>query len=444
MKSRSQSARFLLAAGYGRAAASHRKMFLLVAGLVLAAAAAAIVGISPFTEPAFAQDQQSEYVISGPFVERAVKYDLSPPLRSMAPVTKPGKKAEDDNVSPPPNRIERPSTDPLVQSTVGNGAFNSEIPSPIISFDGITNACGCAPPDTQGEVGPNHYVEMVNLHFRIFNKAGTPLTAVMANNTLWSGFGGACQTENAGDPVTLYDQLADRWIMTQFTDPTGPPFFNCIAVSQTADPTGAWHRYAFSTPAFPDYPKYGVWPDAYYVNTRENPSVIGNLALNRAKMLVGDPSAEFVRFEVTQTGTGPNGMLPSDLDGTILPPAGAPNVFVGTRDNDAGAANDALLLWKFHVDFVTPANSTFTGPAVLPIAPFDTIYGSCSGTRLCIPQPGTTQLVDILSYRQRPTWRAAYRRFPDGHQAIVTNQSVEASASPLTAGMRWWEIRDPA
>ena len=138
-------------------------------------------------------------------------------------------------------------------------------------------------------------VTMANLHFQIFDKSGNSLFGPAANNTLWSGFGGPCQTENAGDPVVLYDQLADRWILTQFTA-NGPTFFECIAVSQTNDPTGSYFRYAISTGSnFPDYPKAGVWPDAYYFSTREflpngNFAGVGAYALDRAQALAGNPN----------------------------------------------------------------------------------------------------------------------------------------------------------
>ena len=129
--------------------------------------------------------------------------------------------------------------DPVVQRVLGKIG----IPAPIITFDGNSNLCGCSPPDPNGAVGPNHVVTMANLHFQIFNKSGQSLFGPAANNTLWSGFGGDCQTDNAGDPVVLYDQLADRWILTQFTS-SGPTFFECVAVSQTNDPTGSYFRYA--------------------------------------------------------------------------------------------------------------------------------------------------------------------------------------------------------
>ena len=154
--------------------------------------------------------------------------------------------------------------DPVVQRVLGKIG----IPAPIISFDGNSNLCGCSPPDPNGAVGPNHVVTMANLHFQIFDKSGNSLFGPAANNTLWSGFGGDCQTDNAGDPVVLYDQLADRWILTQL-----PPADRLSSsVSQSHRPTirlGLF-RYAISTGTnFPDYPKAGMWPDAYYFSTRE-------------------------------------------------------------------------------------------------------------------------------------------------------------------------------
>ena len=228
----------------------------------------------------------------------------------------------------------------------------SEYRAPIITFDGNSNLCGCSPPDPNGAVGPNHVVTMANLHFQIFDKSGNSLFGPAANNTLWSGFGGDCQTDNAGDPVVLYDQLADRWILTQFTS-SGPTFFECVAVSQTNDPTGSYFRYAISTGNnFPDYPKGGVWPDAYYFSTREFDDPTGNFegvgayALDRAQALAGNPNPTIVGFlappnPLYMVG---DGLLPSDLDGQTLPPSGSPNFFVGSQDNNAsyGAPSDAL------------------------------------------------------------------------------------------------------
>ena len=205
---------------------------------------------------------------------------------------------------------------------------------------------------------------MVNLSFQIFNKTGTSLFGPANNNTVWAGFGGPCQNENSGDPVTLYDQLSDRWFLSQFTS-AGPNYFFCVAISQTPDPLGPYYRYAISTGTrFPDYPKAAVWPDAYYVSTREFAGAafagVGAYALNRAQAVAGNPAAQVISFLAPPGGTPYNvgdGLLPSDLDGPTLPPAGSPNYFVGSMDNNGpyGAPQDALTLWKFTANFATPA-----------------------------------------------------------------------------------------
>src|ERR1043166_7846880 len=174
-------------------------------------------------------------------VMRVLKFDISPPLRSMKPL--PWKECtlreDEEGGSLQAGPVGPVVQDPAVQRVLGKIG----IPVPIISFDGNSNLCGCSPPDPNGAVGPNHVVTMANLHFQIFNKAGTSLFGPAANNTLWSGFGGGCQTSNDGDPVVLYDQLADRWLLTQFT--ASAPYLQCVAVSQTSDPTGAYYRYSF-------------------------------------------------------------------------------------------------------------------------------------------------------------------------------------------------------
>lgn len=377
-----------------------------------------------------------------PVVTTAARFDISPPLidipANLSPIPK---KAEDDD-SPGPVGDTRHDPDGALQSTFFIGDNVLVMPTPEVDFAGM-NGNGPIPPDTVGDIGPAHYIMMVNSRFAVYNRNGTTALTARNINTLFAGFGGPCQTENAGDPIVLYDQLADRWLLSQFTD-TSAPFFNCIAISTTSNPLGTWYRYAFSTPVFPDYPKYGIWPDAYYLNTRESAAgVLGNIALERAEMIAGNPLARQIRFTTTEIGggVGPNGLLPADLDGTTLPPAGAPNYFLGSRDNGVGVPSDALMLYKFDVDWVTPGNSTFsTSPIILPTAAFDSIFPCSPTSRDCIPQPGTTAKIDILSYRQRPTWRLAYRNHGT-HESLVATQSVEAQTG--IAGMRWWEVRGP-
>jgi len=381
------------------------------------------------------------------------KFDVSPALRDITP--KPidelgrygGAMVDPDNDLAGP--LGPQDVDASVQDALGDG----EIPAPFISFDGPSNLAGVSPPDPVGDVGPNHYVAMSNLYFQIFDKTGVSLYGPAANNTLWSGFGGKCESDNAGDPIVLHDQLSDRWILTQFTSPnSGAPYYNCVAMSTTPDPTGTYYRWAFTTGNnFPDYPKYGVWPDALYISTREfaggsSFAGIGAYAVNRAELVAGNPSPTVVSFVVTPALAGGaynigDGLLPSDLDGDDLPPAGSPNYYLGSMDDGGayGAPQDALTLWKFTVDFATPANSTFVLTNTIPISPYDTQFSLCSG-RSCIPQPGTSNRLDILSYRQRPIHRLAYRNY-GSHESLVTNQSVEAATG--IAGNRWWEIRDP-
>ncbi|MBK9527972.1 MAG: hypothetical protein IPO41_06550 [Acidobacteria bacterium] len=398
--------------------------------------------LMPFSTTISAQDTQE---IGTPVATKAARFDVSPPLRDMTPITISRKedKAEDDPGMLGPVGDTNHDPDPALQDRIDLGVFRLAGFTDPITFPGIGNpvACGgCSPPDTNGDIGPNHYIQMVNTKFQIFSRAGTSLFGPFAINTLFAGFGGPCQTENAGDPVVLYDQFADRWLLSQFSD-SGAPFFNCVAVSTTSDPLGTYNRYAFSAPSFPDYPKYGIWSDGYYINTNEG-GVTGNYALDRNAMLAGNPTATSIRIAISQN---PFGLLPADIDGNTLPPAGSPAIFVGTRDNGAPPGQpDALLVYKFQADFTTPANSTFTGPTILPTEPFDSIF-PCSGgstpSRNCIPQPGqAVTKIDILSYRQRPTFRAAYRNFGT-HASVVTSQSVEASTG--MAGMRWYELRDP-
>ena len=410
------------------------------------------------TRNATAQDQSpGTPVVRGVYrgVSPVVRFDVSPPLRQMRVILPgTGKLRENEDRDIVPMRIRfAPEWDPVVQATVsGDRPAGTEIPGPMVSFNAQSNTSFVVPPDANGAVGPNHIVTMCNLSFQIFDKTGTSLFGPAATNTLWAGFGGECQADNSGDPVVLYDRAADRWFLSQFTA-SGPTYFECVAISQTNDPTGAFYRYAIATGTnFPDYPKAGVWPDAYYISTREfagaNFAGVGAYALNRAQALAGNPAAQVISFLVPPAplyAVG-DGLLPSDLDGATPPPPGSPNYFLGSQDNNGpyGAPSDALNLFKFHADFVTPANSTFVLANTIPVASYNSMLALCGATRACIPQPGTTTKIDHLGYRQRPLFRLAYRNFGT-HESLVTNQSVSAGTGPNgeVSGIRWWELRSP-
>lgn len=400
----------------------------------------AVIGLSILAWSAAATETQA--VQQGEFkgARTAMRFDVSRPLSEMLKDVPPTMQLDFDGdmmFDPgPSDKIYGPQTpDRSVQERVGPLA----IPAPAANFNvGVGTA---NPPDPVGDVGPNHYVRMANASFQIFSKAGAPLSNSAPINTLFAGFGGACETENAGDPIVLYDQLADRWLLTQFSDSTGPGFFNCVALSTSPDPLGTYFRWAFMTPSFPDYPKYGVWSNAYLISTREvNSSQIGAIGVDRAAMIAGNPTPTLIEFRVPVNQFSGDGLLPTDIDGTRLPPTGAPAYFIGAMDNGGpyGATQDALNVWELNLNFATPASSSFTLVKTVAISPYDTIF-PCNG-RACIPQPNNLGGVDILSYRQRPTNRAAYRNY-GSYQSIVTNQSVEAGTG--IAGVRWWEIRNP-
>ena len=290
-----------------------------------------------------------------------------------------------------------------------------------------------APPDTTGAVGATQYVQWVNSSFAVFNKStGVAVYGPVAGNTLFTGFGGACETSNDGDPVVQYDKLANRWVLMQFAVPTGGPYFQCVAVSRTSDATGLYDRYSFQYTGFNDYPKAGVWPDGYYVTYNIfNGNSFGGAkvcAMDRASMLAGLAATQ----QCFQLSTAYGGLLPADLDGSIAPSAGTPNYVMNMGTNK-------LNLWKFNVNWATPASSTFTGPTAIPVAAF---AAACGGGT-CIPQAGTNRTLDSLA--DRLMYRLAYRKFADGHEALVVNHAVSfGSGNKNTyAGTRWYEVRSP-
>jgi hypothetical protein len=300
-----------------------------------------------------------------------------------------------------------------------------------LNFDGISST-GWASPDVNVAVGATQVVQWVNTKFAVFNKStGQKTYGPVQGDSLFSGFAGSCSTQNGGDGLVLYDQMAGRWIITQRATPKGGPYYQCIAVSTTSDATGTYYRYKFSlTSNFPDYPKIGIWPDAYYIAiNQENSSnfaFVGGLAcaLNRSAMLAGTSATA----QCFQPGTTAFSMLPSHLDGATLPPTGSVNYFLALTTN-------GLNRWEFHVDFNNPANSTFTGPTKISVTSFTE---PCNGGGNCIPQPGSAPA--LFSLGDRLMYRLAYRNF-GGHESLVVNHSIIDSQNSV--GIRWYEIRSP-
>jgi hypothetical protein len=367
---------------------------------------------------------------NAPRVFREIKHDVSLPLADLAGMTP----AQPNPFSPRILDILSTGHDLAAVSAVPDAALQQQTLPAVsaslgLNFEGLGLgqygfALQAAPPDTNGVVGATQYVQWVNLEFAVFDKTtGALVSGPTSGNALWAGFGGACQNDNDGDPIVQYDKIANRWVFTQFAV-SAAPYTQCVAVSTTSDATGSYNRYAFSFGnQFNDYPKLGVWPDAYYMsfNNFLNRSIFTGpnaCAMDRNAMLAGNP-ATIVCFQQASNLTT---LLPSDMDGTIQPATGEPAFFL-----DFGA--NKLNLWKFHVDFAVPTNSTFSGPTALSVAAFTQ---GCN--RTCVAQPATSNRLDMLG--DRMMYRLAYRKFADGHEALVTSHTI-------TTGYRWYEIRDP-
>jgi hypothetical protein len=328
--------------------------------------------------------------------------------------------------------------DPLLAVQAGAPAAGGNgFLTPIVNIagQGYTNL---NPPDTVGDVGLNHYVQMINhgsgSSVTIYDKSGN----LVSGPTILDNLGSGNCANGLGDPVALYDQLADRWLLSEFSSGGNRL---CVYISDGPNPvTSSWFAYNFQAPTFPDYPKYGVWHDAYYISTNENSPAA--YALDRTKMLAGLPAAS-QRFVATDlAGFGFQALTPSDVDGDTAPPAGAPNYFMRHRDDEAhnpGSNNpnkDYLEIWAFDVDFAAPANSTFQKIADIAIAEIDS--GLCGFFSFsCIAQPGTSVRLDPL--REVIMFRLAYRNFGT-HEVLVGNLATDVDGSDH-AGVRWFELR---
>jgi len=389
---------------------------------------------APAMNPEFnvPQDQKGDVT-----VVESYHNDTSPPLRKMKPQPIYSKGQHEANENPKIPHVHKDGADPVVQGQFGDmkALIAVTMPAPILNFDGIPFpgvACNCAPPDTNGEVGATQYVQIVNEGFQVFNKTtGASMLGPVGIATVWSGFTGPCETAGHGDPVALYDQLAGRWLISQFAG-AGVPTDECIAVSTTSDATGSWNRYAFHLGSnFFDYPHLGVWPDGYYMSMNvfnsAGTAFLGPqpFAFDRAKMLAGQP-ATFITTGITG-GSAEDVYLPADLDGSTLPSAGAPATFVEFP------GGGSYRLFHFHVDFVTPVNSTFTLFASPAAAGFTQL---CPTTRACVPQSGSPNNLDAIA--DRLMFRLAYRKFGD-HESVVGNYTVSSAA---VAGIRWFELRN--
>ena len=354
--------------------------------------------------------------------------------------------------------------DPLVDRSRANLPSLS-MPLPSLTFDGASQVDNAAqgiglvvPPDVNGDVGLNHYVSSVNLVYKIFNKNGTVAAGPFKTNALFAALPATdpCRTQNAGDPIVVYDSLADRWHFSQFAVPGftagGGTNYQCVAVSVTGDPTGSYYVWSYPYPigALNDYPKVGVWTDAYHMtfnqfdNATQNFVGMGILSQDRPKALAGEPTASVVYTNIATIDPGAGGGLPADIDGFVPPPAGMAVVIAEFRSDEAGDPLDAIRYYRWVPNFVTPASSTITVLPDVALAPFD---ARAPATRSAIEVSGGANL-DALS--DRLMHRFAYRNL--GTQAAPINSFVgnftvnvsgvnPTNAATYQTGIRWFEMR---
>jgi hypothetical protein len=370
---------------------------------------------------------------------------VSPPLRDVVPeIPNPSAQVIPRHraIAGPGSTVPAPiapMTDAVLQSMVV--AATSANTAIGLNFDGM-NYDFAMPPDTNLSVGATQVVEIINSQFAVFSKlTGRDIYGPAAIHTVFGALGDTCGTSDGYDPTVLYDKMAGRWLISDANNP-----LLCVAVSQTSDATGAYNLYSFNFGGeAPDYQKFGIWPDGYYLSVNSQPGEpVGVCAFPRSDMIAGRAVTQGICFP-----RPPNDgfALPSDLDGSTSPSSGEPNFYLDFKlMEDSSGFSFVLDLFRFHADFTTPSNSTFTGPfSVDGVAP---IFFCGSGGGGYLPQPGTSQQLSadcgLLMYR------LAYRNF-GSHESLVINHSSQVSSqtssvSPTTAtqtGIRWYEIRDP-
>jgi hypothetical protein len=399
------------------------------------------------------ENVHSSQYVSPPVQPRAVTVTPPPPGRGLAAPDARTPMVTVPEGEPLPTQAplpRQPIPDPVIQTNESD--ISSEaiglISDPIVNVGGLTSAAN--PPDTVGAIGRDHFVQMVNAtQFQIWDKNGNALTGPMDFGALWP-VGDTCHS-NAGDPIVVYDHLDDRWLLSQLEF----PHQMCVAISQTPDPTaGTWFLYTFNTVAFPDYPKFGVWPNGYYMSSNESPN-LGIYVFDRTNMVLGFAAA-FMKTTIPALvgapGVRDTRILPADLDGAPPPGGRPPNFFVRTVDDQQDLANptDRIEVYEALPDWV---NMNFSFGLVDTLTPAQFQVMVCNrngfGVRDCIPQPTmATNTVDSLS--TRVMMQLKYRNF-GAFEAMVVNQTIDISGSipgalgfvpaKEVAGIRWYELR---
>jgi hypothetical protein len=379
-----------------------------------------------FVSASFAQNT------SGPALIRSLHHDVSLPLRDLAAQA---------GVTSASIGVE------VQQAAVPLGVNTNSNPNITLGVNiaGMSYTGAFLDADPNGAVGgnlpggkPGQIVQWINARYVVLNKK--TLAVVLAPTpawALWTGFGGPCENTTSGDGLVVYDRIANRWVITHHSGAPAP-YLQCFAVSATSDATGAYYRYSFQlTQQFPDWPKLGVWNNGYYITENLlNPTTFASIdaqvcVLDRRHMLSNAAVADAQCFQ-TGSPTLDYVLEPATLDGATLPPTGSPMYLLGLNTNTL----DSLDLFQFKVNWSNPVNTRFNGPTSIPVPAFTQ---ACHGG-VCVPQPGTTQLLDGVG--DRLMYRLAYRNFGD-HEALVVNNSVNDPTGTFV-GIQWYEIRSPA
>ncbi len=361
-----------------------------------------------------------------PVISVASYFDISPPLGSMClePVKKADQSWKEGAVinflkPPDPSAMVKHIADTIAQKSYGVLTGDTILQN----FEGLSNLSTFVPPDPCGDAGPDHYFQMVNLSCAIYNKSGVRILGPFSSGSIWNGMP---HNSNNGDGIVLYDENANRWFISQFSLPNFPnaPFYQMIAVSQTPDPTGSWFRWEFSFADLPDYPKFGIWGDGYYMSCNRIRSGMvyegtGAAVLDRTAMLSGDPAARMILF-LLNSGDDEYSLLPADCDGSF-PFPGTPGFFLFVKQNYLGVR-------EFHADWTNPANSTYGNSIHIPVSQFANFIGG-------IPQKGTG--IMLMPVNDRLMFRLQFRKFSD-HQSMVVNHTVDVGNR---SGIRWYELR---
>ncbi len=381
-----------------------------------------------------------EKAISPSFIGVGQYHGLSQPLRDIPAMTAEEYQKMEIDAAKPRNEDLRERSYPFESTALPKGDDPSwqrkmgavQPPkAPLVSFEG--QASPYFPPDCNGAAGPNHFMQTINTVYAIYSKTGTLLAGPTNLNLLFGNVTGA--TCNDGDPVVLYDEQADRWVVVEFSI-CGANDYMLFAVSQSNDPTGSWYRYSFDVDDMPDYEKIGVWGDGYYMGT--NNSTAGKkdiYVFERAKMLSG-ATAQMVGFDNPWRPGTIDGFMcvpPVDNDGAPAP-AGSPGLFVTINDDAIAGGSDQLWIYELAVNWVTPASSTFNRVQQIGVPAFDSNFGANWDN---IKQPGTTKELDAIP--QVIMNAPQYRNFGT-YQTLVCCHTVDVDATDH-AGVRWYELR---